>query len=69
MVTKKVTGRPRRFEGDAVRIPLELSPAENDAFMQAKRRVFPLANRTAVLRHLIAKWVKEAGVKWPLEEP
>ena len=65
MAGKKTTGRPRRIEGDAVRIPLELSQVEDAAFRQAMEKSYPGATRSYVLRHLIAEFCKEAKIKWP----
>jgi len=41
------------------RVPLMMSDAELEAFDKARAKVYPLATRSAVIRELIEKFVKE----------
>jgi hypothetical protein len=59
------TGRPKRFEGKSVRIPMILSEEEDIAFKKAREKMFPGAATSYVLRYLIADFCKDAGIKWP----
>lgn len=41
------------------RVPLMMSDAELEAFDKARAKAYPLATRSAVIRALIEKFVKE----------
>ena len=41
------------------RVPLMMSDAELEAFDKARAKAYPLATRSAVIRELIEKFVKE----------
>jgi hypothetical protein len=64
----KQTGRPKRFKGKAVRIPLILSPDEDEAFKKARENKFPGAATNYVLRRLIADFCEAEHIKWPKEK-
>jgi hypothetical protein len=67
LAAKNKMGRPRRFtsQKEVVRVVLNLSKAENEAFRKAIAKVYPGATITNTFRILIEGVCKEAGVKWP----
>jgi hypothetical protein len=66
-MTSKI-GRPRRSAGATIRIPLNLTEDEDSAFQEAMEKVYPLATRSAVLRHLIAEFCEKQNVRWPKDK-
>ena len=68
-VARNKIGRPRRIDGEAIRIPLDLSEEEDNALREAMEKTFPGASRAYVLRRLIAEFCKDAKIAWPKEKP
>ena len=63
---KRPAHRPRIFaEGDKVRVGVDLSNAQNDAFDSAMRAREEVPSTSIVLRRLIRKYCEEAKIKWP----
>jgi hypothetical protein len=63
---KRPAHRPRLFaKGDKIRVGVDLSSAQNNAFDEAMKSSEEVPSPSIVLRRLIRRYCEDAKIKWP----